>query len=73
MKGKTVSICCFADGLQEYADDRALVAVDVIRATTTAVTAISMGRECHLVPTLAGGVRHGVAIAQRAAGRRTGR
>jgi len=52
MKGKRVSICCFEDGLQEYADDRALVAVDVIRATTTAVTAISMGRECHLVPTL---------------------
>jgi hypothetical protein len=40
------------DGLDEYTDGRALVAVDVIRATTTAVTAISMGRECHLVPTL---------------------
>ena len=52
MNGKTVSICCFADGLNEYPDDRALVAVDVIRATTTAVTAISMGWECHLVPTL---------------------
>ena len=52
MKGKTVSICCFADGSYEYASDRALVAVDVIRATTTAVTAISTGRECHLVPTL---------------------
>ena len=52
MKRKTVAICCFADGLHEYSDDRALVAVDVIRATTTAVTAISMGRECHVVPTL---------------------
>jgi 2-phosphosulfolactate phosphatase len=52
VKSKTVSICCFANGLNEYADDRALVAVDVIRATTTAVTAISMGWECHLVPTL---------------------
>jgi 2-phosphosulfolactate phosphatase len=40
------------DGVHQYAGDRALVAVDVIRATTTAVTAISMGRECHLVPTL---------------------
>src|SRR4029434_5514577 len=49
---KTVSICCFADGVYEYAASRALVAVDVIRATTTAVTAISMGWECHLVPTL---------------------
>ena len=52
MKRKTVSIRCFTDGASEYAADRALVAVDVIRATTTAVTAIWMGRECHLVPTL---------------------
>jgi len=52
VKGKKVSICCFAHGLSEYGADRALVAVDVIRATTTAVTAISMGRECHVVPTL---------------------
>jgi len=49
---KTVSIRCFADGSFEYAADRALVAVDVIRATTTAVTAICVGRECHVVPTL---------------------
>ena len=52
MTDKTVSICCFADSQPEYAAGRALVAVDVIRATTTAVTAISMGWECHLVPTL---------------------
>ena len=52
MNGKTVSICCFGEGRHDYAADRALVAVDVIRATTTAVTAISSGRECHLVPTL---------------------
>jgi 2-phosphosulfolactate phosphatase len=52
VNGGSVSICCFTDGLCEYAGDRALVAVDVIRATTTAVTAISMGRECYVVPTL---------------------
>lgn len=52
MNGKTVSICCFGEGLDDYPANRALVAVDVIRATTTAVTAISSGRECHLVPTL---------------------
>lgn len=52
MTRKTVSIRCFADGSYEYAAGRALVAVDVIRATTTAVTAICMGRECHVVPTL---------------------
>ena len=38
--------------MQVYAVDAALVAVDVIRATTTAVTAVSMGRKCHLAPTL---------------------
>src|SRR5262249_15986263 len=48
----TVSICCFTDGVSEYGDARALVAVDVIRATTTAVTAVSMGRECYVVPTV---------------------
>ena len=52
MKGKAVAIRCFADGSYEDASDRALVAVDVIRATTTAVTAISMGWACHLVPTM---------------------
>jgi 2-phosphosulfolactate phosphatase len=52
VKPRTVSIRCFTEGASEYASDRALVAVDVIRATTTAVTAICMGRECHVVPTL---------------------
>jgi 2-phosphosulfolactate phosphatase len=52
VKSKTVSICCFSDGSYQYASGRALVAVDVIRATTTAVTAISKGWECHLAPTL---------------------
>jgi 2-phosphosulfolactate phosphatase len=50
VKGGRVSISCFTDGLSEYADDRALVAIDVIRATTTAITAASMGRECYVVP-----------------------
>jgi 2-phosphosulfolactate phosphatase len=52
VKRKKVSICCFGDGLQDYPADAALVAVDVIRATTTAITAISMGRQCYLAPTL---------------------
>ena len=52
MKNKKVSICCFADGLQKHADESALVAIDVIRATTTAITAISMGRRCLVAPTL---------------------
>jgi 2-phosphosulfolactate phosphatase len=52
VNGRTVSICCFADGLNIFPAGHALVAVDVIRATTTAVTAIAMGWECHLVPTV---------------------
>jgi len=52
MKRKRVSICCFAEGLPEFEGSAALVAVDVIRATTTAVTAISMGRKCLVAPTL---------------------
>jgi 2-phosphosulfolactate phosphatase len=52
VKRRSVSICCFAEGFHDYAGDTALVAVDVIRATTTAVTAISMGRECYFAPTL---------------------
>jgi 2-phosphosulfolactate phosphatase len=52
VKNKTVSICCFTEGSQNYANESALVAIDVIRATTTAVTAVSMGRKCLVAPTL---------------------
>jgi 2-phosphosulfolactate phosphatase len=53
VKNKTVSIYCFTGTINEYFDNSAaLVAVDVIRATTTAITAISMGRKCHVAATL---------------------
>jgi 2-phosphosulfolactate phosphatase len=52
MKNKKVSICCFSDACPEFAGDPALVAVDVIRATTTAITAISTKRACYVTPTL---------------------
>jgi 2-phosphosulfolactate phosphatase len=52
VKRKRVTICCFTDGLRDYPANPALVAVDVIRATTTAITAISMGRQCYVAPTL---------------------
>ena len=51
MKNKSVSICCFAEGLRKWPGNPALVAIDVIRATTTAITAISMGRKCYVAPT----------------------
>lgn len=49
---KTVTIDCFPESLEHYARGYALVAVDVIRATTTAVTAVDLGRECYPVPSL---------------------
>jgi 2-phosphosulfolactate phosphatase len=50
---RSVSISCFVDGLKPYADDVALVAIDVIRATTTAVTALAAGRRCYPVSSVA--------------------
>ena len=42
MKG-TVVIDCFPESVERYRDGYAVVAIDVIRATTTATTALSMG------------------------------
>ena len=47
----TVAIDCFPESAARYADDSAIVAIDVIRATTTAVTAVWSGRRCFPVPT----------------------
>jgi len=49
---KSVAIGCYIDDTEHYPDSYAIVAVDVIRATTTAVTAVSMGRACFPVPSL---------------------
>ena len=45
----TVVIDCFHGGELPSAADDAIVAVDVIRATTTAVTAVAGGRRCYPV------------------------
>jgi 2-phosphosulfolactate phosphatase len=45
--GKSVVIDCFAESAGSHRDADALVAVDVIRATTTAVTAGAHGHECY--------------------------
>ena len=42
--GNTVIIDCFPESALRYRDDYAIVAVDVIRATTTCATAINLGR-----------------------------
>ena len=40
----TVVIDCFPDSAERYRDSHAIVVVDVIRATTVATTAVSLGR-----------------------------
>src|SRR5437667_4794314 len=52
MMRKTVVIDCFPESLVSYRKGYAIVAVDVIRATTTAVTAVALGRRCFPVPSL---------------------
>lgn len=47
-----VTIDCFTDELPVYPGDAVVVGIDVIRATTTAITAIASGRRCHVVPSL---------------------
>jgi 2-phosphosulfolactate phosphatase len=49
---RTVVIDCFPESLTRYRDGYAVVVVDVIRATTTAVTGVAMGRRCFPTPSL---------------------
>lgn len=49
---KTVVIDCFPESVPSYRNGYAIVAVDVIRATTTAVTGVVLGRRCFPVPSL---------------------
>jgi 2-phosphosulfolactate phosphatase len=52
---KKVVIDCFEsrpECVEAYRNGYAIVAVDVIRATTTAVTAVALGRKCFPVPSL---------------------
>lgn len=46
MEGSLV-IDCFPKSAERYRDDYALVVIDVIRATTTATTALSLGRRVY--------------------------
>jgi 2-phosphosulfolactate phosphatase len=52
---RTVVIDCFPENVERYRDEGyTIVAVDVIRATTTAITAAAMGRKCYPAATLDG-------------------
>jgi hypothetical protein len=48
----TVVINCFPESARQYLSGYAIVAIDVIRATTMAITAAAAGRRCFPVPTL---------------------
>jgi 2-phosphosulfolactate phosphatase len=49
---RSVIIDCFPHRVASYRDTHVIVAVDVLRATTTAVTATALGRRCFPVPAL---------------------
>jgi 2-phosphosulfolactate phosphatase len=49
---RTVAIGCYQDGLNGVEGHGVTVVVDVIRATTTAVTAVAAGRRCFPVTSL---------------------
>lgn len=49
---KTVKIDCLPESAHRYGTGWTVVAIDVIRATTTAVTAVATGRRCFPVPSL---------------------
>lgn len=48
-----VTIDCLPESLDRYREGWTVVAIDIIRATTTAITAVASGRRCFPVPTLA--------------------
>jgi 2-phosphosulfolactate phosphatase len=50
--GKTVVIDCFPENVRKYSYGYGVVAVDVVHATTTAVSALTLGRKCYPVSTL---------------------
>ena len=53
MTSRFVKIDCFVDGFEPRHDGFAVVAVDVIRATSTAITAVATGRACYPAASLA--------------------
>lgn len=57
-----VVIDCLPESARRYREGWAVVAVDVIRATTTAVTAVVTGRRCYPVPTVPAAIRRGARL-----------
>ena len=49
---RSVVIDCLPESVSRYRAGWAIVAVDVIRATTTAITSVATGRRCFPTPTI---------------------
>src|SRR5437763_8672169 len=49
---RTVVIDCFPEAAARFASSHSVVCIDVIRATTTAQTAVALGRRCFPVPSI---------------------
>jgi 2-phosphosulfolactate phosphatase len=49
---RSVVIDFLPESVKQYSDGYAVVAIDVIRATTTAATAVAQGRRCYPVPSI---------------------
>ena len=49
---RSVIIDFLPESVKQYRDGYAIVAIDVIRATTTAATAVALGRRCYPVPSI---------------------
>jgi 2-phosphosulfolactate phosphatase len=49
---KSVVIDCLPESVSRYRAGWAIVAIDVIRATTTAITSVATGRRCFTTPTI---------------------
>ena len=49
---RSVVIDCLPESVSRYRRGYAVVAIDVVRATTTAITAAATGRRCFVVPTV---------------------
>jgi 2-phosphosulfolactate phosphatase len=59
---RTVVIDCFPEPAQTYQTGWGVIAVDVIRATTSAVTAVARGRRCFPVPTLEAALKRAASL-----------
>jgi 2-phosphosulfolactate phosphatase len=57
MSRGTVVIDALPERASRYVADHAVVAIDVIRATTTAVTVVALGRRCFCVPSIPDALR----------------